>query len=103
MAALVLECNCDMPWFAYLDFLQEAGWEVSELRCISGEEFYPSGSWSLYRRRDITSQIEPPYPHGIFKDIGFGDGYLHSNIGTYSDISNHHSGYTYGYAFYPET
>jgi hypothetical protein len=33
----ITECNCDLPLFAYIDWLQEQGWETTEEEL----EFHP--------------------------------------------------------------
>jgi hypothetical protein len=45
------ECNCDLPLFAYVDWLQEQGWEVTEeeLEVYPIYGFYTgSGFWRSF-------------------------------------------------------
>jgi hypothetical protein len=47
MDAKYLNCHCDMPYGVYLDWLEDQGWDVRELRLIEEEEG-TSGRRSVY-------------------------------------------------------
>lgn len=46
-------CNCDMPYEVYVDWLEEQGWDVSELREMDNEEWVPY--WGTYNPVEFLS------------------------------------------------
>ena len=74
-----INCNCDMPWGVYLDWLEDQGWDVSELRAYGNEE----------EIRTVVSNYA----------YGYGYGYRYGNGCEYENGlgSGYGSGYGLGY------
>lgn len=54
---MITECNCDMPLFAYLDWLRDQGWEVEE------DEYSLPSSGDNYNMADYRL-----YAHGMYTE-----------------------------------
>lgn len=72
LQAAQLSCNCDMPYPIYIDWLEDQGWDVAELREMDNDEPYVVGRRShLYHLYSYVefSVIDETYGDG---DVGIG-------------------------------
>jgi hypothetical protein len=57
---MTTECNADLPYFAYRDWLLEQGWNPEDIIDVEGEEYIGTVShlsYKLYARQDMNADL----------------------------------------------
>ena len=73
--------NCDMPWGVYLDWLEDQGWDVSELRAYGNEEEIQAVVSNYWSRNGYGNGLGYGYVYGLGYGLGYGKGneYMYGN------------------------
>ena len=75
---MTINCNCDMPWGVYLDWLEDQGWDTSELRMLTDADLTMiSGSSVCTHAHDHGCALGTYHLLGYapYTMTAYGDGY----------------------------